>query len=69
MQIPDFDDLDELLFGDESVPDEMILLPSHQVSDAKPINIRILLFTKEGVRVDIFLLFTLLIVNDLKQLV
>ena len=27
MQIPDFDDLDELLFDDESLPDEMILLP------------------------------------------
>lgn len=48
MQIPDFNDLDELLFDDESVPDEMILLPSHQASDAKPIkNIDILLFTKQ----------------------
>lgn len=43
MQMSDFDD--ELLFDDESLPDEPILLPSNRVSDSKPINI--LLFAQQ----------------------
>lgn len=44
----DFDD--ELLFDDEPLPDELILSPSNQVSDAKPINI--LLFAQQQALTD-----------------